>query len=99
MTGRRRIQGRSTIEVSLNQAVGNRSVFWIDEKLGVLLKYVLVSHITGRQVETIELINIHEEPQPAELFKIPGNYHSAELGLQEKPAETVTPDAPAEPHQ
>jgi hypothetical protein len=60
---------RNTIEYLATSPQGKSGYGWIDPQLRFPIKFQLPE---GTKVE---LVNIHEGPQPTELFELPANFH------------------------
>src|SRR6185437_2572294 len=66
--------GRAAVKYAITSARGEKSTVWIDKSLKFPIKW-------QDQDSSGELQNIHEGPQPAALFQIPGGYQKFDMGM------------------
>jgi hypothetical protein len=70
------VNGRPTVKWQVTQPMGGQMVtafLWVDSQLHALIKEVVGP-------TSVELRNIHEGPQPANLFELPAAYQRTEVG-------------------
>jgi len=72
-TGSDTVDGRAAVKYVITSAEGKVSTVWVDPKLHTMLKHESPDG-------TVELKNIHEGAQPADLFEIPSGYKKLDMG-------------------